>query len=508
MYSRGEKFFAPTNILNNAHTKAKEMKSILKELKTNPYIKLIAGSLRGCPQEAYLVGGFLRDLFLGRKKVNPDFDFAVSRDAIKIGREIAKSLKSGFVVLDEEHGSCRVIYKKGDFSCNFDFTDFRGRDISEDLLLRDFTINSLAVGLSKITPARRLEDVLIDKSSALKDIKKKIIRVVSGDSLTDDPLRILRAFSLSAVLDFKIELETGKLIRKYRDKVCSSAFERITEELFKVLNSDNAFKAFKHMDQAGVLDQLFPEIKPMRRINQGPYHHLDVYQHSLETLKQMERLLPDLKSDRDIQGYLNGVISGLRTRKALLKLAAFLHDVGKPASKRRMKAKICFHGHEKTGRNIVRGISERLRLSGDERGDLDRIIFWHLRPGYLADMARLSPKAVYRFFRDTRDEAVSVLLLSISDQRSTRGPLTRGENRRHHEQVCLGLAKEFFRRKKEKVVPKLVDGHDIMRHLKLPPGPLIGKLLEKIKEAQATGKITTKMEALELAEAVLKKKRR
>ena len=490
------------------------MKSILRELKANPQINLIAGCLKNCPQEVYLVGGFLRDLFLGRKKDRPDFDFAISSQAIRIGRRLARKLRCGFVVLDEEHGSCRVIYKKGDFSCNFDFTDFRGsttlttsgRDISEDLLLRDFTINSLAVDLSKITPARRLEDILIDKSSAVKDIKKRIIRVVSGDSLTDDPLRILRAFSLSAVLGFKIEPHTGKLIRKYRDKVRSSAFERITEELFKVLNSDNAFKAFKHMDQAGVLDQLFPEIKPMRRMNQGPYHHLDVYQHSLETLKQMERLLPDLKSDRDIQGYLNGVISGLCTRKALLKLSAFLHDVGKPASKRRMKAKICFHGHEKTGRNIVRGTSERLRLSGDERGALDRIIFWHLRPGYLADMARLSPKAVYRFFRDTRDEAVSVLLLSISDQRSTRGPLTRGENRRHHEQVCLGLAKEFFRRKKEKVVPKLVDGHDIMRHLKLPPGPLIGKLLEKIKEAQNIGKIDTKAEALKLADNLMKKK--
>lgn len=483
------------------------MKSILSELKTNPQIKLIADSLKDCPQEVYLVGGFLRDLFLGRKKANPDFDFAISSRAIKVGRGLARKLGCGFVVLDEEHGSCRVIYKEGDIYCNFDFTDFRGQDISEDLALRDFTINSLAVDLSKITLARRLENILIDKSSALKDIKKGIVRVVSGDSLTDDPLRILRAFSLSAVLDFKIDPGTERLIRKYRNKVCSSAFERITEELFKILNSENAFKTFKHMDGTGVLDELFPEIRPMRRLNQGPYHHLDVYQHSLETLKQMERLFPDLKSERDIRDYLDGVISGVRTRRALLKLAAFLHDVGKPVSKRRMKDKICFHGHEKTGRNIVRGISDRLRLSGDERGALDRIIFWHLRPGYLADMARLSQKAVYRFFRDTKDEAVSVLLLSISDQRSTRGPLTRGENRRHHEQVCLDLSREYFRRRKEKVVLKLVDGFELMRHFKLPPGPLIGKLLEKIKEAQATGKISSKKEALELTETVLNKKK-
>ncbi len=492
------------------------MKSILSELKTNPCIKLIADYLKDCPQEVYLVGGFIRDLFLGRKKANPDLDFAVSSQAVKLGRALARKLGCGFVVLDEEHGSCRVIYKEGDTYCNFDLTDFRGsttlttsgRDISEDLLLRDFTINSLAADLRRIQPARRIEDILIDKSSAVKDIKRKIIRVVSGDSLVDDPLRILRAFSLSAALDFKIEPGTERLIRKYKDKLCSSAFERITEELFKILNSGNAFRTFKHMDRAGVLEQIFPEIKPMRRLNQGPYHHLDVYQHSLETLKQMERLLPDLKSERDIQDYLDGVISGVRTRRALLKLAAFLHDVGKPVSKRRIKDKICFHGHEKTGRNIVRVISERLRLSADERGALDRIIFWHLRPGYLADMVRLSRKAVYRFFRDTKDEAVSVLLLSISDQRSTRGPLTRGENRRHQEQVCLDLSREFFLRGKEKVVPKLVDGFELMRHFKLPPGPHIGELLEKIKEAQNIGRIASKTEAFKLAEVVLKKKRR
>ncbi len=475
------------------------MDSILRELKTNPHLKQIIALTHKYPQEVYLVGGFLRDLFLRRRKESYDFDFAVSKGAIALSREIAKKLKSGFVVLDKEHGSSRIVYKKNDFSCNFDFTDFRGRDIADDLLHRDFTINSLAVNLKAIRDARALGDIVIDNHSARPDIRSRLIRMVSEVSFPEDPLRTLRAFSLSAVLDFSIEPQTQKAIQKYRKEITSSAFERIAEELFKTLNSGNGFKSFKAMDGVKVLEEIIPEIRQMRGVHQGPYHHLDVFGHSLEALRQIEILFLQLKRNKDVQEYLSQIIAGTHTRRALLKLGAFLHDIGKPISKERVGKKTCFHGHERVGRNIARGIAERLRLSNDERNSLDKMIFWHLRPGYMADIEPLSHRAKYRFFRDAKDEAVSILLLSIADQRSTCGPLTRGSNRKHHEDVCLGLAKDFFRKKKEKQLPRLVDGNDIMRQLKLSSGPIIGKILEEINEAQAAGEIKTKSQALELA---------
>ena len=474
------------------------MDAALKKLKSNPQLKLISDNFKNHPQEIYLVGGYLRDAFLKRKKENPDFDFAVSSQAIKISRVIAGKLKSGFVVLDKVHGSSRIVYKKNGFSCNFDFTDFRGKDIYEDLLHRDFTINSLAVNLRAIKNARAIDTVLLDPYSGRADIKARRIREVSDFSLPEDPLRILRAFSLAAALDFK------EALRKHKKKISSSAFERIAEELFKILNSENGFKAFKAMDDFRILDEIMPEIKVMRGVGQGPYHHLDVYGHCLEALKQIERLFSELKRSRAIQDYLNKIISATHTKKALLKLGAFLHDIGKPASKERIKGKTCFHGHERLGRNIARETAERLRLSNDEKNALDKMIFWHLRPGYIADIENLTQRAIYRFFRDAGDEAVSVLLLSIADQRSTRGPLTRGANRRHHEDVCLGLTREFFRKAKEKKLPPLVNGYDIMRHLKLPPGPLIGKILEEINETRAAGELKTKAEALELARKFVK----
>ena len=482
------------------------MDTILNELKANPCLRLIINASKGYSQEIYLVGGYLRDLFLKRKKAIFDFDFAVSSSAIKISRQISRSLKSPFVVLDKEHGSSRIVYKKGDFSCNFDFTDYRGKDIEEDILHRDFSLNSMAINLRSLERAGRLEDLLLAPYGARKDIKNRIIRKVSDFSLPEDPLRILRAFSLSAVLNFKIEARTKLAIKKYKGKITSCAFERISEELFKILDSENAFKTFKAMDEFKILDELMPEIKVMRKVAQGPYHHLDVYGHCLEALKQVEALFLELKRSRDIQNYLEEKISGSHSRRALLKLGAFLHDIGKPVSKERIKGKTCFHGHERAGRNIARIISERLRLANDERGVLDKMIFWHLRPGYLADIENLSQRALYKYFRDTAAEAVSVLLLSIADQRSTRGPLTRGANRKHHEDVCLGLAKEFFRRSKKKELPKLINGDDLIRNFRLSPGPLIGKILEEVKEAQGAGEIETKAQALELAKEFAKVK--
>lgn len=481
------------------------MDYILKELKNNPYIKLISNLSRGYPARFYLVGGFLRDLFLRRKKDTVDFDFAVSSSAIKLSHEIARRLKSPFVILDKEHGSTRIIYRDRNLSYNFDFTDFRGKDIIEDLSRRDFTINTLALDLKALKNAKRPDSILIDRYYARRDLKAKIIRVISEFSFTSDPLRILRAFSLSALLNFRIEKKTKFYIKKHKDRISSCAFERISEELFKILNSPNGFKIFKEMDDSEILAEVIPEIRAMYKVSQGPYHHLDVYGHSLETLKQIEGLFQELERNKDIQNYLNEVISGTHTRRALLKLGAYLHDIGKPVSKRRIGRKIYFHGHEKTGRDIVRRILERLRLSIEERARLDRIIFWHLRPGYLADIKDLSKRAIYRYFRDTQNEAVSILLLSIADQRSTRGPLTKGADRAHHEKVCLDLVKEFFRRSREKKLPKLLDGNELMRYLGISPGPLVGKVLDAINEAQAIGQLDTKSEALRFAKKFVRR---
>lgn len=451
----------------------------------------------------YLVGGVLRDLILKREKDNPDFDFAIKKGAINFGKKLAKELKCGFVVLDKEHGSCRIVKKYAGGIYTFDFTDFRGKSLEEDLRHRDFTINSIALGLEDALKGADLNKLLIDPYDGRSDIKKKIIRVINPMAFAEDPLRILRAFSFSAILNFTIDKDTLKLARLKRNKLISVSGERIRDEIFKVLVTEKAHDYFLALDKLKILDIIFPEIKKMRRIGQGPYHHLDVWQHTLETIRQLELIFKGVKNE-EISAYLNSDISSQRGRKALLKFGAFLHDFGKPKTLRHEKGRTTFHGHERVGLRIAEDIARRLKLSNDEIYSLHKIVLWHLRPGYLADTDSPTPRAKFRYFRDAGAEALSVLLLSLADQRSTKGPLTTPNARQQHERVVAKLIKEYLKKGKEKIRKRLLNGNEIMKEFKLKPSPLIGRILSEVEELQAIGRIKNKKEAFKAAAKFVK----
>ncbi len=451
-----------------------------------------------------MVGGALRDLVLGREKANPDFDFAVKRDSISFGRRLAQELRAGFVVLDKEHGACRVVKKTGEKIYTFDFSDFRGKDLEEDLKHRDFTINSMALGLGDVFGAKDLSLILIDLYEARVDLKKKLIRIVNEKSFQEDPLRILRAFSFASILGFEIDKTTLALAKKEKEKLKGVSFERIRDELFKVFDTEKTFDCFITLDKLKILEIIFPEIKKMHGIGQGPYHHLDVKQHTLESIKQLDHLLKNIK-ENEIQDYLDQEISSLRCRRQLLRLATFLHDVGKPATMRHQKGRTTFHGHERAGVNLSTQIAKRLKLSNEEMYSLHKMVLWHLRPGYLADSEHPTPRAKFRYFRDTGREALSILLLSLADQRATKGPLTTLKARKQHERVVALLIKEHLKKGKEEKKKRLVNGNDIMKKFKLPPSKLIGKILSELEELQAIGKIKTRLEAFKAAARLVKK---
>ncbi|MGE5196959.1 MAG: HD domain-containing protein [Deltaproteobacteria bacterium] len=451
----------------------------------------------------YLVGGLLRDEILGRRRENPDIDFCLKRGAIPFGKHLAKIIRSGFVVLDKERGYCRLVKKLGRRFFTLDFTDFRGRTLEDDLLHRDFTINAMAMELEKMLESGSPQE-LIDPYGGRLDLKKKIIRIVHKENFVDDPLRIMRAFSLSAIFGFKIYGQTLRLMKRDSLRLKRISYERIRDELFKILDCPQACGYLLQMDKLRILSIIMPEIEVMRGLRQGPYHHLDVWKHSLETVRQMEILFWELKKNKEIQGYLHEVISADRKRLSLMKLAALLHDIGKPKALRHKGKKTIFHGHERIGADITEEIIRRLKLSNDELQALHKMVFWHLRPGYLGDSETVSSRAKFRYFRDTAQEGVSTLLLSIADQRSTRGRLTSEEDRARHERVCFGLIKEYFREGKKAKPMRLLNGDDLMKKFKLTPSPLIGKVLSELEELQAIGRIRTKKDALAAAKKLIK----
>ena len=473
-------------------------------LKDTNILNLIYNFAKAKQVKLYLVGGALRDLILDRNKENPDFDFCLKSGALKFAAKLAKELRCAFVVLDQEHAACRLVKKINGKIYTFDFSDFRAATLEKDLGHRDFTVNSMALALGDVFSQQDLDALIIDPYSGRADLLAKIIKVTGPDSFKEDPLRILRAFSFSCTLDFSLDQETLRLAKKEKNKISGVSSERIREELFKILDSSTAYVSLVSLDKLKILEIIFPEIKPMRRIGQGPYHHLDVWQHTLETLRQFELIIKGAKKTPRIDNYLQEEVAGLRRRSSLLKLACILHDIGKPKALRREKGKIIFHGHERIGLGLTRIISRRLKLSNDEGRVLEKIVLWHLRPGYLANNPHPTARAIFRYFRDTGNEALAVLLLSLADQRATQGPQTTALGRLRHEKTVKALIRKLLKQADEKKLVRFLNGNHLMRKFKLPASPLIGKLLTELEEAQAIGKTKNRKEAWQLAAKLIK----
>lgn len=468
-------------------------------LKKIPFLPVISRIARKYNINIWIVGGFLRDIYLNKEKDLIDFDFCVEKNTTFIAKEFSCLISSKYIVLDEIQESIRVIFKKKDKIYTFDFTRIRGESFREDLALRDFSINALGMNLNN------KEIKIIDLFKSKEDLDRKVIRVIKEEVIPQDPLRILRGFAFSANYGFHIEAKTLRYMVKFKKLIKNVSKERINEEFFKILSSSYSIKIVKMMDKLRIIDEIIPYIRKVRNVTQGGYHHLDVWNHSLETLRQFELFYRrTIQNNKEMKDYFNEELVQGRSRAHIVKLACLLHDIGKPKAKKKHGKRTIFHAHEKIGMDLAEGIAVNLKLSLKEKELLKKLIFWHLRPGYLADQIFPTERAIYRFFRDTKKEGVAVIILSFADWRATRGPLTDAKKRKRHEKIMLGLAAKYFIDQEKKPLPKLVGGNDIIKKFKLKPGPLIGEILKKINEEHALGKVNTKTKAYETAKKVIR----
>jgi poly(A) polymerase len=263
------------------------------------------------------------------------------------------------------------------------------------------------------------------------------------------------------------------------------------------------------MDGMGLLTAIFPELESSRGIEQPKEHHWDVLNHSLETvmtagflLRQSSceyadpHILDDLQWDDKLEQHFNSEVSGGSTRMSLFKLAALLHDIAKPETKIISKDRVRFFGHTEQGADAIPIILERLRFSNKEIKLVEMMVRFHMRPTQMSNQGMPSQKAIYRYFRDAGSVGVDVLFLSLADHLAARGPdLDIVQWKWHVEQVNYILT-EYSRQKSVIIPAKLLDGHDLIRNFNLQPGPEIHRILESVKEAQVSGEITTREEAL------------
>lgn len=466
--------------------------SIIKALKLNA-----AKNKR----KVYLVGGFIRDLLIKGVPEVPEMDFAVDDLTLEFAEDIAAQLNGTFIPLDEERGIARVMLK-GEFE--LDFNLFKGRTIESDLKARDFTMNAIACDIASIKGIEEIKNFLLDPCHGQNDIQNRLIRATNPNSFADDPLRILRAFTFAAAFDFEIEPKTFNLIKATIPELKAVAGERIRDELSKILEVGNSIKYIRKLDEFKIFDEITPEIKLMRGVWQGPYHHLDVWDHSIDSLAQLEGLLNEVSKDMDLNAYLSRPITDSRKAIWIVKLGALLHDIGKPRAREITETgKIRFHGHEAAGVEIIQPIAKRLRLSAKERTLLEDIILFHLRAAQLANAKNLTKRAVLRLLRDMKDSTPAVCLVTIADKRATRGELMKISKRDSIEELCLRLIEEYFAAKKVKIKPKrLLTGDDIIELFQIPSGRLIGTILKEVEESQAEGTVKNRDEALRLARKI------
>ncbi len=451
----------------------------------------------------WLVGGFLRDFYLKDMPQSFDFDFIVSSRARFLAECFSRKKKARCIVLDEEEKTYRVILKKKNGIYTYDFAQRRGSCLKDDLLSRDFSVNTLALPMTG-----KKEDRIIDISGAAQDLKRKKIRALSCKNIRNDPLRILRAFSLATRLGMKIEKKTLTMLCREKKGLGLVSAERINEELFKILDNDYSYQTIRLMSEKRILDEIIPQVTACRGVYQGRYHHLDVWNHSLETLRCLELLYRrKLRNRGEIASYLDQELAGGRTVLQIIKLACLFHDLGKPIAKKIKKLKTIVYTHEKIGAQISGEIAEKLKMSAREKDCLQKLVFWHLRPGYLADTRKPSPRSLYRFFRDTDSYGGAVIILSLADWRATRGPLTDARRRARHERIMLSLLEQYFLRQTQPEAKPLLNGYDLMKRFKLTPGPFIGQILEKLREEQAMDNISTRKEAYALARTIIDKEK-
>ena len=306
------------------------------------------------------------------------------------------------------------------------------------------------------------------------------------------------------------ELLLGLVVVRVVDLLADVAGERVREELLRLLAAPQDSQCLAYFDELGLLTVIIPELAQTKGVVQPKEHFWNVFDHSMNTVAAVGFLLRqgswEYAADEvlaitpwstALAQHFDQEVSHSSTRGLLLKLAALLHDIAKPQTKAiDADGRMRFLGHAKEGAAMTANILERLRFSGKEIKLVEIMVQHHLRPMQMSHDELPTRRAIYRYFRDTGEAGIDILFLSMADHLATRGPHLDLAQWREHARLVEYVLSHRFQGEDVVTPPKLVSGHDLLNIFGLSPGPEIGELLEAVREAQASGELTTRGEAL------------
>lgn len=457
----------------------------------------------------YLVGGAIRDYLQGVETF--DYDFIIQSGAIELARQLADDIKASFYIMDKERGIARIIFPDKGKSITLDFADFRGESLEEDLEHRDFTVNAIALEVNN-------PQILIDPLYGNEDFRLKIIRACSPDAFLQDPVRCLRAVRFSCQLGFRIEENTlSRLQASIADLPCSS-IERQRDELFNILSLQNPRPAIQRSMELGILEKLLPELIPLVNYSQSTHHVHDGWMHTLAVmdycrqfvdwacLKEVGQesnfyLMSALETLQPYRNFLKTYFENsnfeMRTLRTLFLFAALYHDVGKPATRSETAAGIQFVDHEKIGANLAAARAKKLALSNREVNFIEAVIRNHMSIHDLVKQSLLNLRqAAYKFFHSAGYAGVADCLFSLADLLATYEDKIDLSRWNSGLKMSCNLLDMWVNHYHDVINPILFyNGEEIKEVFQLTEGPIIGRLLNELKFAQAIGKIQNKAEA-------------
>jgi poly(A) polymerase len=427
--------------------------------------------------EVYVVGGYVRDLLLGRR--DQDIDILVIGDGVRFASSVAKSLGTRSIVIHEEFGTAMIHLEQG----KVEFVGARKEQYKEDsrnprvsvgtleddLLRRDFTVNAFAVCLNT---ARRGE--LLDPFHGRDDLQQKILRTPRDPATTfeDDPLRILRAIRLASQLGFSIDKQALALIPQMRERLSIISQERITEEFLKILKTPKPSVGLRLMFDTGIMQVVFPEVAQMAGVDQRrEHHHKDVFLHTCIVVDNIAQTTDDV----------------------WLRFVALVHDIAKPRTKAFKEGSgWTFHGHEELGARMMKTIFRRLKLPMEPLPYVEKLVRLHLRPMVLVDDI-VTDSAVRRLVFETGNDIDDLMKLCRADITS-KNPNLVAKYLRNYEIVMRKIVEVEERDRLRNWQPP-VKGDEIMAVCGLPPGKKIGVLKKAIEEAILEGTIPNEHDA-------------
>ena len=439
--------------------------------------------------EGYLVGGSVRDALMGKSFV--DRDIAI-KNAEAFARKLANKFNATFIELDPENKIYRLVLE--DKINYLDISEIQGVKIEDDLSRRDFALNAIAIDLAN--------GEIIDPYNGQADIKNKVIRHIKESNFTDDPLRILRAFRFASTTGFELSEGSKACIEKYKHLLFTPAKERINYELMKLFGGKYTGKTLLLMDEFGILEDIFPYVKEMKKVPPNTHHHLDLFHHVVETVCNIEELYNNASEAEKV--HLDNIDFGGFPRINHLKLAGFLHDIGKFSTWTiEESGRHRFIKHDDVGAKMCVPFLREMKFSKKQIEYISLMIKNHIYPSNVIDAPDLNEKVMMRYIRKMGVNVIDNIILAKADRLSARGEAITEEI---VQKNLEGLDKllDFYLEKREtmKPLPKLLDGLEIMQIKGIKQSPELGKIINALKEAQLNGDINTKDEAIEFVKAL------